>query len=144
MNKEFTNCELNRLTVGVVKKIRKKQDEILSPYGLTHYHATYIENLEHFGELSLTDLTMLTNTDKANTTRVIHDLVERDIVLRQGSERRICVRLSELGQKIAKEFKSKVKDFMDKVMEKFDNSELGKLKELLNRLFEGLKIAVGG
>ena len=141
-NKDFCNCEINRLTVGVVKKIRKKQDEFLSPFGLTHYHATYIENLDRFGELSMGDLTDLTNTDKANTTRVIRDLLDKDVVTKHGGERKFVITLSEFGKQIAKDFRLKVCMFMKKVMDRFEQNDILKLKELLTRMFEGLTHAI--
>lgn len=139
---EFISLELGKVVAGVIKKLRKKQDELLLPYGLSNFHAVYIANLYRYKEMTMADLTELAGVDKANTTRVIKDLLDKNIVEKQGGERKFVLKLTQNGKKIAKKFNDKIEKFMNMVFSDFADSEKNELCRLLNKLFNGLKGAV--
>ena len=73
--KDLFNLDFGKTITGVIKKLSKKEDELMSVYGLTHFHARYIMNIHRFESITMTDLTELAGVDKANTTRVVKDLL---------------------------------------------------------------------
>ena len=141
---EFISLDLAKVIGGVIKKLRKKQDDLLLPYGLSNFHAGYISNLERHGELSMADLTDLSGVDKANTTRVVKDLLDKQIVEKQGGERKFKLNLTQKGKTIATEFKKRIEKFMQKVFSNFTVDEKNTLCKLLDKLFNSIKIAVEG
>ena len=141
-NKECISLNLGKVVGGVVKKLRKKQDDLLSPYGLTNFHAVYIVNLNKYQEMTMSDLTAVAGTDKANTTRVVKDLLSKNIVEKHGGERKFILKLTENGKQIAKTFKDKIEKFMQKVFVDFTESERMELCKLLDKLLNGMKSAL--
>ena len=141
-NNEFISLDLMKVICGVIKKLRKKQDDLLSPYGLTNFHSNYILNLDRYKNLTMADLTELSGVDKANTTRVVKDLLDKQIVEKQGGERKFILKLTQFGKQIAKKFKQSIQNFMEKVFVAFNNEERNHLCVLLDKLFNGVKIAV--
>ena len=142
--KLYNNLDLNKTISGVVKKLCKKEDEVLSPYGLTHFHARYIENVYRFNSVTMADLTELSGTDKANTTRVVKDLLNQNIVTKSGGERKFNLNLTEKGKQIAQYFKQQKEKFMKIVFKDFSHEEIKSLKLLLEKLFLGVTNALKG
>ena len=135
---------LNKTITDVLKKLSKKEDEMLSPFGLTHSHARYIENVYRFNTVTMADLTELSGTDKANTTRVIKDLLTQGIVEKSGGERKFNITLTEKGTQIAEHFKQQQERFMRNVFKDFSKTEIETFKTLLEKLFLGTTSALKG
>jgi len=142
--KAYYDLNLNKTITDVIKKLSKKEDEMLSPYNLTHSHARYLENVYRFGTVTMADLTELSGTDKANTTRVVKELLSKDIVVKSGGERKFYLTLTEKGKQIAEHFKQQKEKFMKKVFENFNKEEMQNLKLLLEKLFIGTTSALKG
>lgn len=142
--KVYNDLDLNKTISGVIKKLCKKEDEMLAPFGLTHFHARYIENVYRFNSITMADLTELSGTDKANTTRVVKDLLNQDIVLKSGGERKFCLTLTQKGKEIAENFKQAKEKFMKRVFKDFNKQEIENLKTLLEKLFVGTTCALKG
>lgn len=140
--KEYYDLDLNKTISAVIKKLYKKEDEMLSSYGLTHSHARYLENIYRFKSVTMADLTELSGTDKANTTRVIKELLRLGIVAKFGGERKFNLQLTENGRQIAEYFKQQKEKFMQKVYTNFSKIEMGTLKTLLEKLFVGTTSAL--
>ena len=142
--KAYYDINLNKTITDVIKKLSKKEDEMLSPYKLTHSHARYLENVYRFKSVTMSDLTELSGTDKANTTRVVKDLLSQNIVEKSGGERKFNLNLTEKGKQIAEHFKKTKEAFMKKVFKDFSSEEIGTLKILLEKLFIGTSCALKG
>ena len=133
------------LTISrVMKKIKKQEDSIMSVYGLTHFHSRYVMAISNHKSVTMNNLTEICGVDKANTTRVVKDLLKEDVVEKSGGQRKFCLSLTEKGKEIAENFKLKVTNFMKKVFKDFSESEIHTLKLLLEKLFYGLKNTVEG
>lgn len=141
---EYSNLNVGKTISGVVKKLCKKEDEIMQPYGLTHFHSKYIMNIYKHNSITMSDLTTLAGADKANTTRVVKDLLSENVVEKTGGERKFCLHLTEKGKKIATTFKRHIDSFMKKVFKDFKENEVNTLVQLLEKLFSGVKTAVEG
>ena len=142
--KLYYDINLNKTITDVIKQLSKKEDEMLAPFSLTHSHARYIENVYRFKTVTMADLTELAGTDKANTTRVIKDLLKQDIVTKFGGERKFKLNLTEKGKKIAEYFQSQKEIFMKQVFKNFAKDEISTLKVLLEKLFVGTTSALKG
>jgi len=142
--KAYNDLDLNKTISGVIKKLCKKEDEMLAPFGLTHFHARYIENVYRFNSITMADLTELSGTDKANTTRVVKDLLNQEIVDKTGGERKFCLTLTQKGKEIAENFKQAKEKFMKRVFKDFNKQEIENLKTLLEKLFVGTTCALKG
>ena len=142
--KIYNDLDLNKTISVVIKKLCKKEDEVLSPFSLTHFHARYIENVHRFGSITMADLTLLSGTDKANTTRVVKDLLKQDIVLKTGGERKFSLSLTSKGKEVAEFFKKQKEKFMKLIFKDFSKEEITMLKTLLHKLFVGTTSALKG
>ena len=142
--KVYYDINLNKTITDVIKQLSKKEDEMLAPFSLTHSHAKYIENVYRFKTVTMADLTELAGTDKANTTRVVKDLLNQDIVTKSGGERKFNLNLTEKGKKIAEHFKTQKEAFMKQVFKDFSKDEIETLKMLLEKLFIGTTSALKG
>lgn len=139
---EYSNLNVGKTISGVIKKICKKEDELMQPYGLTHFHSKYIMNIYKNNSITMTDLTTLAGADKANTTRVVKDLLSGDIVEKSGGERKFFLSLTKKGKQIATSFKQHIDSFMKIVFKDFKDNEINTLMQLLEKLFLGVKTAV--
>lgn len=127
---------------SVIKYMAKKEDKFLSRFGLTHFHAMYIRNLYICDGMTMTELTENIGVDKANTTRVIKDLIDKQVVTKSEGERKFKLSLTELGKKIASEFKANIDKFMQKVYSNFTMEEKEQIRHLMNKLMLGVKSAM--
>ena len=142
-NKIVEDMDVGLTISNVMKKLKKQEDCILSNYNLTHFHSRYVIMIEKHKSITMNDLTEMVGVDKANTTRVVKDLLKEEIVQKSGGQRKFSLSLTEKGKEIAKNFKLKVECFMKKVFKDFSESEIHTLKSLLEKMFFGLKNAVG-
>ena len=142
--KDYFNLDMGKTFTGLIKKICKKEDELMSNYGLTHFHSRYIMNIYKFKSLTMADLTDLVGVDKANTTRVVKDLLSHEIVIKTGGERKFSLSLTDKGKKIAKFFKSKIDNFLKQVFKDFTEHEIENLRLLLDKLFIGMENSLEG
>lgn len=140
--KIYYDLNINKTITDVIKKLSKKEDEMLSPFNLSHSHAKYIENVYRFEPITMTDLTELSGTDKANTTRVVKNLLKQGIVEKSGGERKFKLSLTDKGKNIADHFKQQKEMFMKKVFKDFSKQETKMLETLLKKLFTGTTSAL--
>ena len=142
--KEYYDINLNKTITGVIKQLSRKEDEMLAPYNLTHSQVRYIENVYRFEIVTMADLTELSGTDKANTTRVVKELLNQKIVEKSGGERKFNLSLTLKGKQIAEHFKKQKEKFMRSVFKNFSTQEMATLKALLEKLFTGTTCALKG
>ncbi len=136
---DYLNLEFSKALVDVVKKMRKKMDEVLKKFGLTHFHALYVLELFKSGELTMGELTENIGVDKANTSRVIKDLLEKGYAEKVGeADRKFAIKLSRLGKKMAQDFKNRIDNLMESALSQFSEREKNNLHKTLKKLIDGL------
>ncbi len=124
----------------MAKKIKYMQTDMLSKYDLTHFHARYIIQLYYHNEMTMTELTNNIGVDKANTTRVIRDLLRKGLVERASEGiRNYSLKLSVKGREVAEYFKQKMTNFKNKLLNNFSQEEKTTFFALLNKLLLGVK-----
>lgn len=138
--KKFLAVDLNKSMNAISKNLRGQDGSILQAYDLTCFHAPYIANLHRYGQLTMTEMTELVGMDKANTTRVVRDLISKGYVEKIGTnERKFLLSLSKRGKEIAFDFIKKVDRFLSKCMKDFTQFEKDTFMKLLNKLLLGVK-----
>lgn len=137
---DFLNLEFSKAIVDVVKKMRKKMDEFLKKYGLTHFHALYVLELFKFGTLTMGELTDNIGVDKANTSRVVKDLIEKGYAEKIGeADRKFSLKLTRTGKKMAQDFKTRIDNLMEGALAGFSERDKGDLRRTMKKLIAGLK-----
>ena len=139
---EYLNLEFSKAMVDVVKKMRKKMDEYLKKFELTHFHAMYVLELFKSGELTMSELTDNIGVDKANTSRVVKDLVGKDYVEKVGeTDRKFAIKLTRAGKKMAQDFKNRIDKLMESALSLFSEREKDSLHKSLKKLISGINEA---
>ena len=139
-DKEFELCKIMTATV---KRMRKKEDEFLSKYNLTHFHGVYIAHLYRFKALTMNELTEKVGVDKANTSRVVKDLLNKGYIEKIGdSERKFSLKLTESGNKVALNFRKNVDNFMNIILSNFTEDEKNSMHHLLNKFLQGVNLSI--
>lgn len=135
------NLEIEFVTTtsNALKTFKKKEDEILLPFALTSFHAKYIKLLHRFQEMTMNRLTELIGVDKANTTRAVKELLDQQIVEKQGGIRKFKLILTKKGIEIAEKFVQAFENFFKRVLKDFSEEEKATLIALLNKLNLGLQ-----
>lgn len=117
----------------LVKNIKKKETELLSNFGLTHFHAKYISLIDKKQNITMTELNFGLGFDKANTTRVIKELLAKDIVIKSENERKFKLSLTNYGKQIATELKFEMTKYLNMVFAKFKPKEKEQFAIMLNK-----------
>ena len=99
---EFARC------VGNLKKrIQKRVSDALKPYNLSSMHSMYLMTLYHKGELTLVELSGELKFNRANTSRVIRDLIQKGYVVlirKRFTDTGFSIRFDDLRDAIAHQF----------------------------------------
>ena len=140
------NLEIDfiKTTSNALKTFKKKEDEILLPFSLSSFHAKYIKLLHKFKEMTMNKLTELIGVDKANTTRAVKELLDQQVVEKQGGIRKFKLILTKKGVEIAEKFMFAFDNFFKKVLKDFTDAEKTTLVNLLNKLHFGLERELRG
>ena len=140
------NLEIDfiKTTSNALKTFKKKEDEILLPFSLSSFHAKYIKLLHKFKEMTMNKLTELIGVDKANTTRAVKELLDQQIVEKQGGIRKFKLILTKKGVDIAEKFMFAFDNFFKRVLKDFTDAEKTTLVNLLNKLHFGLERELRG
>lgn len=127
----------------VIKSFNKVYDEYLKPYGLSKFHGFYLMTLfKHPSGLKLNDFNNIIGCDKANTSRAMSDLEEKNLAYRDfpvTAEKKFLVKLTEQGKKIATKFDENMKIFGAKFFSCLDEDERVQLIYLMNKIKEGFE-----
>ena len=140
------NLEIDfiKTTSNALKTFKKKEDEILLPFSLSSFHAKYIKLLHKFKEMTMNKLTELIGVDKANTTRAVKELLDQQVVEKQGGIRKFKLILTKKGVEIAEKFMFAFDNFFKRVLKDFKDAEKTTLVNLLNKLHFGLERELRG
>jgi len=136
---ENLELEFTKTATHALKICKKKEDEILLPFSLSSFHAKYIKLLHKFKIMTMNDLTECIGVDKANTTRAIKELLEKEIVEKKGGIRKFQLILTKKGLEIAEKFVVAFESFFKRVFKEFSETEKTTLMSLLQKMFLGLQ-----
>lgn len=119
------------------KYIDKIINEDLKEYDINTMHFRPIVLLYKFKEgLSLNELTLKIGIDKANVTRVINDLIKKEIVFKSEEKQRgYKIKLTDKGIIIAQNIFEHKKKTSERVFMGFTNEEKKEFTYLMFKLF---------
>ena len=78
-------CEIFLIYRKIFKKLNEEINIELKPYKITVQHAVYLMALKAKGPLTIKDLNLFVDNDKAITTRAIKTLKKQEFVEKIGS-----------------------------------------------------------
>lgn len=101
------------------KKVRKNRNEMLAAYKLSSSHVMYLMVLYKNSEgLTLSNLNEILEVDKANTTRVVKDLIKKGYLIKDEKNlglRKYKVLLTDKGTEISRKIKNNIKLVHEKI-----------------------------
>lgn len=96
--------DLSKLVIssGKIKKyVQKSVNDLLKPYAISSVHAPYLLLLLSHKQLIRKDFNEFLNVDKANTTRVIKDLEQNQMITYDKNIRNGSIHLTNKGVEVA-------------------------------------------
>lgn len=122
------------------KYIDKTINKSLKQYDLNCIHFRPIILLNKYDSLSLNELTNKIGVDKANTTRVIQDLLDKKIVYKTDDKLRgYKIELTQLGKIVAQNITSSHDKLHEKIFMEFTKEEQDQLFNLIIKYMENMK-----
>lgn len=125
------------------KNFCKECDSYLKEIGLSKLHAFYLLCLFHNMQgIKLTELSQLVGCDKANTSRVVNDLENKNIVVRENSNqiKKYVIKLTDFGKSICEDFAGKMRERFRKMFECLTNEETKQFFGLLEKMIKGVDL----
>lgn len=123
------------------KNMDKSIDKVIKQYGITIIQFKPIVLLAHNQEegLSLQELTEKIGIDKANVTRVINDLLNKNIVYKSDLKQRgYKIKLTEKGLEIMLKIKQGKEKFDKKLLSCFNEKEKEQFFSLIIKMCENI------
>lgn len=138
------NKDLELLSIRFMnfkKHLDKIVNKDLEKYKINCVHFRPIMLLNnHIDGLSLNELTTFIGIDKANTTRVINDLLKKDIVYKEtDKQRRYKIKLTETGKEIAFYATEDRRKTEEKIFSVLSEEEKTIFYSLVNKILESLE-----
>ena len=115
----------------------------MKPYGLSKLHAFYLivlyNNIDN--GFKLNDFNTSLGCDKANTSRAIANLMEKNIICKvsEECEKKYLVKLTTEGIALAKNFVESVQEKNYQLLSVFSNDEQIEFYRLLKKIAEGVE-----
>lgn len=145
MNKEILmfDAVIPILLNRACKNFCKEFDDILKPYGLSKLHAFYLivlyNNLDN--GITLNAFNSKLGCNKANTSRAIANLMEKNIIYKvsEECEKKYMVRLTNEGVNLARTFVESIQERNYQLLSVFDEEEKNEFYRLLKKIAEGVE-----
>ena len=125
--------DLKELSLALEKRVSVGERKILDRYGLSPRHAPYIVHLAE-GIRKCCELTRAVGFDKANTTRVVQDLIAAKLAAREGAG----IVLTPLGREAAHALDLHLKESFSQTFSVLSKPEISQFSALIAKLKEHL------
>lgn len=135
-------AELRFLILGVQREGNRLLTGLLAPVNVTPAQAEVIGCLASFGEMSLNELGKVLVCETGSPSRLVDTLVGRRLVDRQedpGDRRRVTLRLTAEGKRIAKEVGKVEAQLYGWMREQIDPGGMATVIAYLRRAAEGTR-----
>lgn len=123
------------------KYMDRSINEVIKQYGISFIQFRPIVLLNYYKEdgLSLQELTEKIGIDKANVTRVINDLLEKEIVYKSDLKQRgYKLKLTKKGLEIANKIINEKEKIHEKLFSCFTKTEKEQFFYLLTKMYESI------
>lgn len=126
---------LQSLNLRVVRAVAREEDGVLTPCGLSPRHAPYLLKLRKRPEgMTCAELSREVHFDKANTTRVVRDLVAAGVAGKEEGGRSCRIYLTERGERLAADLFLLVRKKCEEVLSELPPEDKAHLLASLKKL----------
>ena len=132
---EKLNLNLRKTNIYIQKKI----NEEVYKYNISSVHVLYIILLYEQDGLMPTEISSLIAVDKANTTRVLTDLLEKKLIYKTDDIRKYKVYLTDKGKEIARIISSKHEELKKLALKNISNDEIEIFQTVFLKILNNLK-----
>lgn len=144
MAKGIIDFEFKTNFCKILKQVQKVEDEFLASADLTHFHSHYLLDLYLTKQETMQEMSARLGCDKANTTRVVKDLIDKNLVTKTSQIRKFSLKLTDKGKMVALTLKRKITSFLKSVFSDFSVEEKQQFALLFEKMLCGLNRACKG
>ncbi len=123
----------------IKQKLQNKIDFTLKQYDLTCLQGYFLNLFNYHDMLTLSEITILLNIDKAYTTRIVNNLLEKGLITKTDNIRKYSIYLTEKGKNILKLIEKDIKENRNKLLNNIDKEELNNFKNTLKKIINNLE-----
>jgi len=133
----FENLKFNLRKTNIY--IQKKINEELNKYDISSVHVLYIILLSEQDGLMPMEISSLIDVDKANTTRVLTDLLEKKLIYKTDDIRKYKVYLTDKGKEIALIISNKHEELKKLALKNISSEEIKIFQTVFLKILNNLK-----
>lgn len=119
--------------------VQKKINDAVNKYDISSVHANYILLLYKCEGLTFKEVNNIIEVDKANTTRVINDLLKKEIIYKTDDVRKYKVYLTDKGQKIAGAIEKEMDKLKMILLKNISEEEAQNFAKVFLKILDNLK-----
>jgi DNA-binding MarR family transcriptional regulator len=124
---------------NVLNTMRKVFNKAIAKYDITSEQYVVLK-LIYEKKLTPTNIAMLLNKDKAAITRFINSLKKKELIQKEGIDKRSYnIIITEKGKKLLEEIDSIAMDFRNKIEKNIPHEKIECLFEVLNKIEKIIK-----
>ena len=128
-------CDIFLIYRKIFKNLNEEINIALKPYKITVQHAVYLMALKAKGALTIKDLNIFIDNDKAITTRVIKTLKKHEYVEKIGSKiKKYKISITSEGEKVFKVILGVINKFKKSELKDITTQELLSLASISEKL----------
>ena len=128
-------CDIFLIYRKIFKNLNEEINIALKPYKITVQHAVYLMALKAKGALTIKDLNIFIDNDKAITTRVIKTLKKHEYVEKIGSKiKKYKISITSEGEKVFKVILGVINKFKKSELKDITPQELLSLASISEKL----------
>ena len=128
-------CDIFLIYRKLFKNLNEEINLKLKPYKITVQHAVYLMALKAQGPLTIKDLNMFVDNDKAITTRVIKTLKKHENIEKIGSRiKKYKIAITQEGEKVFKVILGVINKFKKTHLKDITQNELTLLANISKKL----------
>ena len=134
----------NQHYLGALKSIQSLKVKHMEKYGLTGTHTMCLRHLcENGNGLTKGEIASLCDIDKAQITRIVNELIKKEYVTSDTSQRAYNRRffLTDMGRKITDEINEKIIEINTFVSGDISDEDIEHFYKIFGRINKNLKIA---
>lgn len=123
----------------IKQKIESKITEKFKRLNLTCSEGSYLFLFNNHDRLTLSEINLLMDVDKANTTRVVSSLIQKGLLDKTDDIRKYKLFLTGKGKKILNIILEEVRTEKDNILKNINENDLKCFKLVLKQILENLE-----
>lgn len=123
----------------IKQKLQNEINSTLKKYDLNYSQGYFLNLFNHYNMLTLNEITFLLDIDKAYTTRIVNNLLEKGFINKTDGIRKYSIFLTEKGKNILELIVKDIKENKNKLLNGIDKEELNNFKNTLKKIINNLE-----